>query len=151
MATYVIGDLQGCFAGLEALLRKVCFKRDHDRLLFAGDLVARGPDSLETLRFVSAPGHSAVSVLGNHDLHLLALAERGERGKPDDRLDQVLDAPDADRLLQWLRQQRIAWRDPRHPVLLIHAGLAPQWPQRQTLQLASEETRRAPGREKGLK
>src|SRR3546814_4586711 len=74
-------------------------------VLFASDLVARGPDSLETLRFVSALGRSAVSVLGNHDLHLLARAERGERGKPDDRLDQVLDAPDADRLLQWLRQQ----------------------------------------------
>src|SRR3546814_1426811 len=105
MATYVIGDLRGCFAGLEALLRKVCCKRDHNRVLLAGDLVARGTDSLEALRFVSALGRSAVSVLGNHDLHLLVLAERGERGKPDDRLDQVLDAPDADRLLQWLRSE----------------------------------------------
>lgn len=138
MATYVVGDLQGCFAGLEALLRKVGFVRDRDRLLLCGDLVARGPDSLETLRFVAGLGRGAVSVLGNHDLHLLALAERGERGDPDDRLGPVLDAPDAGRLLDWLRRQRLAYRDPHHPVLLVHAGLAPQWTQRQTLQLAAE-------------
>lgn len=138
MSTYVIGDLQGCFTGLEALLRKIRFNREHDRLLFAGDLVARGPDSLQTLRFVSGLGRATVSVLGNHDLHLLALAERGERGKPSDKLDAILDAPDADRLLHWLRQQRLAYRDTTSAALVIHAGLAPQWTQRQTLALAAE-------------
>ncbi|NGY05280.1 symmetrical bis(5'-nucleosyl)-tetraphosphatase [Solimonas terrae] len=138
MASYVIGDLQGCFEGLLALLSKLGFRKGRDRLLFCGDLVARGPDSLETLRFVSGLGPAVVSVLGNHDLHLLSLAERGERGDPDDHLDAVLQAPDADRLLHWLRRQRLAYRDPRHSVLLIHAGLAPQWTQRQTLQLAAE-------------
>ncbi|WP_028080289.1 symmetrical bis(5'-nucleosyl)-tetraphosphatase [Solimonas soli] len=137
MATYAIGDIQGCLQGLQALLAKLRFRRD-DRLLLTGDLVARGPDSLETLRFISALGAQAVSVLGNHDLHLLALAQRGERGDPEDRLGEVLDAPDGDRLLHWLRRQRMAYRDPAHGVLMIHAGLAPQWTQRDTLALAAE-------------
>jgi len=138
MATYAIGDIQGCLHGLQALLAKIGFKREDDRLLLTGDLVARGPDSLETLRFVSGLGAQAITVLGNHDLHLLALAQRGETGDPEDGLAQVLEAPDANRLLHWLRQQRLAYRDPRHGVLMIHAGLAPQWTQRQTLALAGE-------------
>lgn len=138
MSTYAIGDLQGCFAGLQALLHALKFNRASDRLLLAGDLVARGPDSLETLRYVSGLGRAAISVLGNHDLHLLALAERGERGKPGDKVDAVLDAPDADRLLHWLRQQRLAYRHAGTATLMVHAGLAPQWTQRQSLQLAAE-------------
>lgn len=138
MATYAIGDIQGCFQGLQDLLGLVRFDRRHDRLLLTGDLVARGPDSLETLRFVSGLGARAVTVLGNHDLHLLALAEKGEPGEPADRLDAVLGAPDAGRLLNWLRGQRLAYRDAEHRVLMIHAGVAPQWTQRQTLALAGE-------------
>lgn len=138
MSTYAIGDLQGCFGGLEALLRELDFDRGRDRLLFAGDLVARGPDSLETLRFVAGLGPGTLAVLGNHDLHLLALAARGERGKPEDRLDAVLDAPDADRLLHWLRGQPLAHRDAARRILLVHAGLAPQWSSAQTLALAAE-------------
>ncbi|MFT4048155.1 MAG: symmetrical bis(5'-nucleosyl)-tetraphosphatase [Solimonas sp.] len=138
MATYAIGDIQGCFQGLRDLLRAFGFDRRHDRLLLTGDLVARGPDSLETLRFVAGLGDAATVVLGNHDLHLLALAETGERADPDDRLDQVLGAPDAGHLLHWLRRQRMAFRDPRHGVLMIHAGLAPQWTQRDVLSRAAE-------------
>lgn len=138
MSTYAIGDIQGCFQGLQELLGLVRFDRHRDRLLLTGDLVARGPDSLETLRFVAGLGARAVTVLGNHDLHLLALAEKGESGDPADRLGAVLAAPDAGRLLHWLRSQRLAYRDPHHHVLLIHAGVAPQWTQRQTLALAGE-------------
>ncbi|NKF21415.1 symmetrical bis(5'-nucleosyl)-tetraphosphatase [Solimonas marina] len=136
MSTYVIGDLQGCFSGLEALLSKIRYRADRDHLLFAGDLVARGPESLEALRFVQALGRGTHCVLGNHDLNLLALAARGERGKPEDRLDAIFDAPDAGRLLDWLRRQPLACRLPEKRGLLIHAGLAPQWTQRQTLALA---------------
>jgi bis(5'-nucleosyl)-tetraphosphatase (symmetrical) len=138
MATYAIGDIQGCFAGLEALLREIRFDRRGDRLLFAGDLVARGPESLETLRFVSGLGARALSVLGNHDLNLLALAARGERGTAEDRLGDIFDAPDGERLLAWLRRQRLAFHDRRHAVLMIHAGLAPQWTRQQALRLAAE-------------
>ena len=138
MATYAVGDLQGCLRGLQILLSRLHFDRDRDRLLLTGDLVARGPDSLETLRFVRSLGRAAITVLGNHDLHLLALAARGARGKPEDRLDQVLDAPDADRLLHWLRRQRLAYRDRRHRALMIHAGLAPQWTADDALRLARE-------------
>lgn len=138
MATYVVGDLQGCREGLEALLRKIRFRRGADRLLLTGDLVARGPDSLGCLRLVRELGDTALTVLGNHDLHLLALAARGEPGDPEDGLDAVLRAPDAEALLGWLRQQRMAWREREHAVLLVHAGVAPQWTQAQTLVLARE-------------
>lgn len=137
MATYVVGDLQGCRAGLEALLAKIRFSRD-DRLLLTGDLVARGPDSLGCLQLVRSLGERALTVLGNHDLHLLALAAKGEYGDPEDGLDTVLKAPEAERLLHWLRGQRMAWREREHAVLLVHAGVAPQWTQAQTLALAHE-------------
>lgn len=138
MATYAIGDLQGCRDALQALLRTIHFKRKQDRLLFTGDLVARGPDSLGCLRLVRELGGSALTVLGNHDLHLLALAARGEGGDSEDGLDAVLQAPDAEELLDWLRRQRMAWREPAHAVLLVHAGVAPQWTQARTLALARE-------------
>ncbi len=138
MATYAIGDIQGCFGGLEALLRKVNFDRRNDRLLLAGDLVARGPDSLETLRFVAGLGSSATTVLGNHDLNLLSLAARGGRPKAEDRLDEVLDAPDAAVLLEWLAQQPLAHYVPAHGALLVHAGLAPQWTIEDSLRHAHE-------------
>src|SRR6187549_3506594 len=104
MATYAIGDVQGCFDELEALLRKVKFSGS-DRLWFVGDLVNRGPKSLEVLRFVRGLGPRAVTVLGNHDLHLIAQFEGVERARKDDTFRDVLDAPDASELVAWLRQQ----------------------------------------------
>lgn len=138
MATYVIGDLQACLDGLEQLLRRVRYAPGTDRLLFCGDLIGRGPQAAETLRFVRGLGRRALTVLGNHDLHLLSLVERGERPDAADRLDDLIAAPDAGALLDWLRRQRLAYRDPGSGVLLVHAGLAPQWTQTQALARARE-------------
>ena len=103
MATYAIGDVQGCYDELQALLRRVGFNRAHDRLWFVGDLVNRGPKSLEVLRFVRELGERAVVVLGNHDLHLLTQHESLERKRKDDTFVDVLAAPDARELMAWLR------------------------------------------------
>ena len=103
MATWAIGDIQGCFNELESLLRAIDFRRDRDRLWLVGDLVNRGPQSLEVLRFVQSLGDRAITVLGNHDLHLLAVAAGHGRMKRGDTLHAVLDAPDRDALLDWLR------------------------------------------------
>lgn len=138
MATYVVGDVQACLDGLHALLKEIRFDRGTDRLLLCGDLIGRGPQAAETLRFVRSLGRRALTVLGNHDLHLLAVAARGERPKPADRLDELLDAPDAEELLGWLRRQRLAYFDRAHQTLLVHAGVAPQWTREQTLSLARE-------------
>jgi bis(5'-nucleosyl)-tetraphosphatase (symmetrical) len=125
MATYVIGDLQGCFRSLQGLLDSFGFNRGSDKLWFVGDLVNRGPDSLAVLRFVKDLGDSAVTVLGNHDLHLLAVAEGFERLKRDDTLDEILAAPDRRQLLDWLR--RLPLTHFEHDVLMVHAGLLPDW------------------------
>src|SRR5262245_51740617 len=103
MATYAVGDIQGCFDELRAVLEAVRFDRGRDRIWFVGDLVNRGPDSLATLRFVRDLGRRAVVVLGNHDLHLLALALGHVEGRKDDTLGDVMAADDADELLDWLR------------------------------------------------
>ena len=128
MAVYAIGDLQGCYDELRRLLDRLDFKPGRDRLWLTGDLVNRGPDSLATLRFVRALGANAVTVLGNHDLHLLAAAidpDRLRRG--DTSLQSVLDAPDCDELLDWLRRLPLLHHDRQHQVTLIHAGLPPDW------------------------
>lgn len=136
MSTYVVGDLQGCLEPLQRLLSEIRFNPARDRLLLSGDLVARGPDSLGCLRLVRSLGAAAITVLGNHDLHLIALA-RGKSRKPaSPDLATVLDAPDGAVLIDWLRQQRMAYRDPASSALLIHAGLAPQWTQQETLRHA---------------
>jgi bis(5'-nucleosyl)-tetraphosphatase (symmetrical) len=125
MATYAIGDVQGCFDELQALLEACRFHRSRDRLWFVGDLVNRGPDSLATLRFVRDLGDRAVVVLGNHDLHLLALAHGYVKRRKDDTLAEVIAASDRDALLDWLRHRPMMHVAGK--AVLVHAGLLPQW------------------------
>ncbi len=127
MATYAIGDIQGCFDQLQQLLAAVAFDATVDRLWFTGDLVNRGPQSLETLRFVKGLGERAVTVLGNHDLHLLAVWHNRDNLKGSDTLDAVLAAPDAAELLAWLRTRPLLHHDPQLGFTMVHAGLSPQW------------------------
>ena len=125
MATYAIGDIQGCFDSLCRLLERCAFDPAHDRLWLVGDLVNRGPRSLETLRLIRNLGSAAITVLGNHDLSLLMAAEGfGKRGKGD-TFDDVLEAPDRDELLTWLRYQSLCHIE--NGYCLVHAGLLPQW------------------------
>ncbi|MBI3773694.1 MAG: symmetrical bis(5'-nucleosyl)-tetraphosphatase [Gammaproteobacteria bacterium] len=126
MAVYAIGDVQGCHDDLQRLLDHIGFNSD-DKLWFCGDLVNRGPHSAPVLRFVRDLGARAITVLGNHDLHLLAMAEGHSQHYPKDTLDNVLDAPDRDDLLFWLRQQPLLHHDAELGYTLIHAGLPPQW------------------------
>jgi bis(5'-nucleosyl)-tetraphosphatase (symmetrical) len=139
MARFAIGDIQGCADELRALLGHLGFSADRDRLWFVGDLVNRGPQSLEALRYVRALGDNAIVVLGNHDLHLLAVA-LGSRdaSKANDTLDAVLAAPDRDQLIEWLLTRPLAHFDAEHGDLMVHAGLVPQWPVDLALSLAGE-------------
>jgi len=127
MATYAIGDVQGCFKQLQQLLLRIDFDPQVDRLRFAGDLVNRGPNSLQVLRFVRGLGARAVTVLGNHDLHLLASAYAERKPSKGDTLTEILEAPDRDELLDWLRQQPVMHENCESGLLLVHAGLSPQW------------------------
>lgn len=127
MATWAIGDIQGCFDEFEALLRAIDFRPDRDRLWLVGDLVNRGPQSLQVLRFVRALGDSAVTVLGNHDLHLLAVAAGHGQIKRGDTLHAVLEAPDRGELLDWLRGRPLFHFDAGLGVAMVHAALAPGW------------------------
>ncbi|HEU0196859.1 MAG TPA: symmetrical bis(5'-nucleosyl)-tetraphosphatase [Nevskiaceae bacterium] len=126
MATYAIGDVQGCLAPLQQLLDRLKFDPGTDHLWFTGDLVNRGPDSLGSLRFIRSLGDAAVTVLGNHDLHLLAIAY-GVRKPRHDNLDDVLNAPDRAELLDWLATRPLLIHDPEHDWTLLHAGLPPEW------------------------
>jgi bis(5'-nucleosyl)-tetraphosphatase (symmetrical) len=127
MAIYFIGDIQGCYHELQALLAKVSFCPDSDLLYVAGDLVARGPDSLSTLRLLHAMDNCVRVVLGNHDLHLLAVYAGIKRVKTQDHLTSLLAAPDAKILLEWLAQQPLIQKLPNEDVYMSHAGLPPQW------------------------
>lgn len=127
MAVYAVGDVQGCYAPLRALLSELHFDPKHDRLWFTGDLVNRGPQSLEVLRFVRDLGERAVCVLGNHDLHLLAVAAGTAAAGPHDTLEPILNAPDRDELLAWLRTRRLLHHDSTLGYTLVHAGLLPAW------------------------
>jgi len=126
MALYAIGDLQGCNAELGALLAAIRFSADRDRLWFVGDLVNRGPDSLGVLRRIRSLGDAATITLGNHDLHLLAVAFGSASPRDDDTLDEVLAAPERDALLEWLAGLPLFHEDPALNVCMLHAGLAPQ-------------------------
>lgn len=136
MPLYAIGDVQGCYDSLRTLLDRCRFDPASDRLWFVGDLVNRGPHSLETLRFVKSLGAAATTVLGNHDLYLLMLAEGFGKRQADDTLAAVLDAPDRDELLDWLRGQPLM--HVADGFAMVHAGLLPQWTVDQARALAAE-------------
>ena len=136
MTRYAVGDVQGCFAPLQRLLDRVKFDPSRDQLWATGDLVNRGPQSLECLRFFYELGDSACVVLGNHDLHLLAAANGIRELKRSDTLKPILDAPDCAELLAWLRRQPLLHRDGTYT--MVHAGLAPQWSIAQAAELADE-------------
>src|SRR5580692_4466950 len=127
VALYAIGDIQGCDAELGALLATLNFSPPRDRLWFVGDLVNRGPASLEVLRRVRAMGDAATVTLGNHDLHLLAVACGCGRIRSDDTLADILSAPDRDALLDWLLHRPLFAEDRALNLCLLHAGLSPQW------------------------
>jgi bis(5'-nucleosyl)-tetraphosphatase (symmetrical) len=138
MATYAIGDIQGCYQQLQQLLEKLAFDQSKDTLWFTGDLVNRGPDSLDALRFVKGLGENAITVLGNHDLHMLAVAKGHIPRHRHDTLDDIINAPDRDELLEWVRQQPLLHHDKKSGFTMIHAGLPPQWDLSKAQQLAHE-------------
>lgn len=138
MATYAVGDLQGCLEPLKCLLERVHFDPAVDRLWLVGDLVNRGPQSLETLRYLYRMRDALTCVLGNHDLHLLAAAHNIERLKKNDTLQEILDAPDSADLLDWLRQQKLLHYDVERNMALVHAGIPPQWSLQKALRRAAE-------------
>ena len=140
MALYLIGDVQGCDAPLQRLLQRLDFSASRDTLYLLGDLVNRGPDSLAVLRRLMHLGSSARCLLGNHDLHLLALAWGVHKAHPSDTLDALLQAPDRSVLLQWLRTRPVALREQLvgHEVLMVHAGVLPSWSADTTVALAAE-------------
>jgi bis(5'-nucleosyl)-tetraphosphatase (symmetrical) len=149
MALYLIGDLQGCDAPLQRLLEKLSFSPSRDTVYFLGDLVNRGPASDHVLRRLISYGDAARCLLGNHDLHLLAAAHGARKPSRKDTLACVLDAPDREAMLHWLSYQRMAIRESLfgRDVLMVHAGVLPQWSADQTMELAAEvETMlRSPG------
>ena len=127
MPTYAIGDVQGCYRELRSLLRECGFDARRDRLWFVGDLVNRGPASLEVLRFVADLGDRARTVLGNHDLHLVASARGIRPLRARDTFQDVLDAADGEALVDWLRELPVIHRDPDRGFVMVHAGIAPAW------------------------
>jgi len=136
MALYAIGDIQGCMTSLERLLERIGFDPVEDRLWLVGDLVNRGPRSLDVLRWARALGDRVVCVLGNHDLHLLARAAGVAGAKKRDTLDAVLAAPDRDELIDWLRRRPLVHVEDGY--LLVHAGLHPRWTAGEARALAGE-------------
>lgn len=133
---YLIGDVQGCCDALDRLLSRIDFSPSRDRLWLLGDLVNRGPQSLATLRRLIQMGDAATCLLGNHDLHLLAAAHGVRRPSRGDTLDDILNAPDCEALMDWLRHQRLAAFDAGW--LMVHAGVPPAWSRNDTLALAAE-------------
>ena len=146
MATYAIGDLQGCYDPFRRLLDKLQFDPDKDRLWLTGDLVNRGPKSLKTLRFVKSLDDCVSVVLGNHDLHLLALAhDIRYSGNKFESLWKILAADDCGELLDWLRQRPLARYSRKLNTLMVHAGIPPEWSVKKTLARAREVERRLQG------
>ncbi|MFT7387132.1 MAG: bis(5'-nucleosyl)-tetraphosphatase (symmetrical) [Candidatus Endobugula sp.] len=137
MTVYAVGDLQGCLQPLKQLLKQVSFDSDNDTLWLTGDLINRGGECLETLRFVYAMRDSVVTVLGNHDLHLLAVAAGVRAQSSSDTLSEILNAPDREVLVNWLRHQPLLHHDPTLEFAMVHAGIPPQW----SLKKAKERAR----------
>lgn len=137
MTNYVIGDVQGCMSALNKLLEAIRFNADKDQLWFAGDLVNRGPESLDVLRFIRSLGDNARCVLGNHDLHLLAVYSGHREPGRKDTLQAILEAPDRRELVDWLRQQPLMFTAYKRSHVICHAGLFPMW----TLEDAEREAR----------
>lgn len=139
MATYLIGDIQGCLKPLQRLLDKINYEPSSDRLWFSGDLVNRGGNSLEVLRLLHGLPGEVINVLGNHDMALLhedALLKSGQSKNPEFR--KILNAPDREELMLWLRHQPMAHWSKKHKVLLVHAGVIPQWSRKQAVSAAAE-------------
>jgi len=138
MSTYVVGDIQGCFDELQELVEYISFNPKKDQLWFVGDLVNRGPKSLETLRWVKSLGNSAVTVLGNHDLHLLAIHAGVKEIKNSSSLFPVVQADDFDELMEWLRLQPFIKFNKQLNFAMVHAGLAPQWTLKDAMRYSKE-------------
>lgn len=138
MAVYAVGDVQGCLDELQDLLSVLKFRKKRDKLWLVGDLVNRGPKSLETLRFVRDLGDAAITVLGNHDLHLLALALAPGARPPEPDLKRVLKAKDSDELIDWLRQLPIMHHDRSLNTTMVHAGIFPRWSVKKARKRAAE-------------
>lgn len=136
MTTYAIGDIQGCFQAFQQLLQAINFDANQDKLWLVGDLINRGPDSLEMLRWAYRNQSSLVVVLGNHDLHAITVAEGFARQHRSDTLQVLLNAPDRTELLTWLRYQPIIHAE--HGYVMVHAGLLPQWSVKKALALGAE-------------
>ena len=136
MATYAIGDIQGCLTPLRKLLDKINFDASQDTVWFTGDLVNRGPQSLETLRFIKQLGSSQRTILGNHDLHLLAVAHGSHPGWKDDTFAEILAAPDRDELMLWLAHQPLLYHADGYT--MVHAGMSSRWDLKTAIKLAHE-------------
>ena len=142
MAIYFVGDVQGCYDELRALLLQVTFTPGKDQLWLAGDLVARGPDSLKTLRYIKGLGDSARVVLGNHDLHLLAIHAGIKKAKSSDFFDELLAASDVNELMDWLAKQPLIQKIPNENVYMSHAGLPPFWSPKEAMAQAKKVSKK---------
>jgi len=138
VAYYAVGDIQGCYDPLVRLLDKVNFDQSKDTLLCVGDLVNRGPKSLKTIRFLKSIDNQCVSVLGNHDIHLLAMLYGVRKPRPLDTLDKILNAPDAQEIADWLRHRPLLDIDKERKTILCHAGIYPWWSLKQARRNAKE-------------
>ncbi len=140
MATYVIGDIQGCFESLEALLKRISFQAGRDKLWLTGDLVNRGPQSLQVLRWAYRNRDHIVTVLGNHDLHLIACVLGGAKPRPEDTFEDVLAASNCRELIEWLRRRPFIYREGDR--VLVHAGMHPAWSLKRAEKLATKASAR---------
>lgn len=138
MPTYAIGDIQGCFDDLQRLIEEINFDPTSDTLWFCGDIINRGPKSLETIRFIKQLGERAITVLGNHDLHFLAVAYVSDKPSRHDTFADILKADDRDELVDWLRFQKLFYYDATLDISIVHAGIPPQWTIEDALRYASE-------------